>query len=163
MNFRDFPAFRDLTAEQFQRFLSSCQSGTIPADRTIIHQGKPGSHIFFLSSGQVRITLNTDLGERELNVLSAPTILGEISFFSGELSSANVTTATDVSAIAIGFNTLRARLYGGDAACAIVTLHLASTIAERAAHMTQKVVDFYGHQAEIQNTTHNLFGEWSFL
>lgn len=163
MNFREFPAFRDLRADQFQRFLSSCQSGKIPAEQRIIHQGKPGSHIFFISSGQVRVSLDTQMGDRELSILSAPTVLGEISFFSGEPSSANVTTASEISLLAIGFNTLRARLYAGDAACAIVMLHLASTIAERAANMTQKVADFYGHQAEIQNTAHDLFGEWSFL
>jgi CRP-like cAMP-binding protein len=163
MNFREFPAFQDLSADQLQRFLGSCQSGVIPANRQIIQQGKPGSHIFFIATGKVRIAVNTDMGERDLSTIEAPTVLGEISFFSGELSSANVITATEVTALAIGFNTLRARLYSGDAACAIVMLHLASTIAERAASMTQKVADFYGRQAEIENTARDLFGEWSFL
>lgn len=163
MDFRDFPAFRELSGDQFRHFASICQYGTISADRSLIHQGLPGNRLFFILHGRVRVHLTTELGDRDLHELAGPTVLGEISFFSGEVSSASVTTVTDIEALVVPFNRLRARLYAGDAAASIVTLHLASAIAERASAMTHKLSDFYSHQTEVANTSNTLFGEWSFL
>ena len=163
MDFRDFPAFKELSVEQFRHFATACQYGTLPPGKCLIRQGEVGSRIMFILKGQVRVHLQTDMGDRDLNQLSGPTVLGEISFFSGDVSSASVTTSTEVEIMIVPFNKLRARLYAGDASAAIVVLHLASAIAQRANAMTATLSQFYTRQAELETSTRDLFGEWSFL
>lgn len=162
-NYQHFPAFRDLSPEQFEAFVRLGQFGKVPPGELLVRQGVPGTRIFFLISGTVRVHLDTEGGDCELNQIPAPTVIGEISFFSGEPSSAHVTTLSESMVLMMRFRTLREQLYAGNAAAAIVMLHLASQIAVRAATMTERVSELYGRQVELQSTAKNLFGEWSFL
>lgn len=168
MSYQQFRAFQYLNQTQLQSFVSACQKITIPAGQRIVQQNSQGNQIFFVLEGDVRVFLDTPTGEKELSSITAPTVLGEISFFSGEPNSANVMALTQVRALAIPFDILRQRLHKGDAASSIVTLNMAAAIAQRASAMTRKVSELYSAQpddklSELQSASKNLFGEWSFL
>ncbi|HBB34464.1 MAG TPA: hypothetical protein DDZ80_18935 [Cyanobacteria bacterium UBA8803] len=168
INYEQFYAFKNLDRTQIQKFVSTCKGVIIPAERKILLQNEHGNKIFFLLDGEVRVFLDTPVGEKELSRSKAPTVLGEISFFSGEPNSANVATVTQVKAMIMPFEVLRQRLREGDAVYSIVMLNIAGAIAQRAYAMTRKISELYGQQTEtqlsaIQNTSKNLFGEWSFL
>jgi NTE family protein len=168
MTYKQFRAFQYLNQTQLQSFISACQQVTIPADRRIVQQSSQGKQIFFVLEGDVRVYLDTPTGEKELSQITAPTVLGEISFFSGEPSSANVMTLTQVRALVMPFEVLRQRLHTGDAASSIVMLNMAEAIAQRASTMTRQLAELYTRHSEeklseLQSTSKSLFGEWSFL
>lgn len=168
MNYKQFRAFQYLNQTQLQSFVSACQQVTIPANQRIVRQDSQGNQIFFVLEGKVWVSLNTLTGEKELSQIAAPTVLGEISFFSGQPNSANVTALTEVQALVMPFEVLRQRLHMGDAASSIVMLNMAEAIAQRASAMTRKVSELYSRLpdeklSQIQSASKDLFGEWSFI
>jgi CRP-like cAMP-binding protein len=168
MSYKQFRAFQYLNQTQLQNFVSACHEVTIPAGQQIVQQNSQGNQIFFVLEGKVRVSLNTPTGEKELSQIAAPTVLGEISFLSGEPNSANVTALTKVQALVIPFEVLRQRLHMGDAASSIVMLNMAEAIAQRASAMTRKVSELYTRLpdeklSQIQSASKDLFGEWSFI
>ena len=168
MNYKQFRAFQYLNQTQLQDFVSACKQVIIPGGQRIVQQNTQGNHLFFVLEGEVRVFLDTPAGEKELSQITAPTVLGEISFFSGEPNSANVMTLTQVRTLVMPFEVLRQRLHKGDAASSIVMLNMAQAIAQRASAMTRKVSELYTRQSddqlsELQNASKSLFGEWSFL
>lgn len=168
MGYKQFRAFQYLNQTQLENFVSACKKVTIPAGQRILQQNSHGNQIFFVLEGDVRVFLDTPTGEKDLSKITAPTVLGEISFFSGEPNSANVMALTQIRALAISFEVLRQRLHKGDAATSIVMLNMAEAIAQRASAMTRKVAELYSQQSddklsELQSASKTLFGEWSFL
>ncbi len=168
MNYKQFRAFQYLNQTQLQNFVGACQQVTIPAGKWLVQQNSQGNNIFFVLDGKVRVFLNTPHGEKELSQIVAPTVLGEISFFSGEPSSANVATLTPVHTLVMPFAVLRQRLHQGDAASSIVMLNMAEAIAQRASAMTRKLSDLYTYQSDaqlsqLQSASKDLFGQWSFI
>lgn len=168
IDYKQFPAFQNLDESQLQSFINACKGAIIPAGQPILRQNSQGQKIFFVLDGQVRVFLDTQTGEKELAEITAPTVLGEISFFSGEPNSANVTTLTPVRTLVMPFEELRQRLHQGDAAASIVVLNMAGAIAQRASTMTRRISELYNSQSqsqlsELQSASKNLFGEWSFL
>ena len=168
MEYQHFQAFQHLDQTQLQTFIRTCQRVLIPAGQRLVQQNSQGKRIFFVLEGQVRVFLDTPTGEKELANLTAPTVLGEISFFSGEPNSANVIALTQVRALLMPYEELRQRMQKGDAASSIVVLNMAEAIAQRASAMTRKISELYGRQpddqlSDLQSASKNLFGEWSFL
>lgn len=129
IDYKQFPAFQNLDESQLQSFINACKGAMIPAGQQILLQNLQGQKIFFVLDGQVRVFLDTQTGEKELAKIAAPTVLGEISFFSGEPNSANVTTVTPIRTLVMPFEQLRQRLHKGDAAASIVVLNMAGAIA----------------------------------
>lgn len=167
LSYQDFPAFRQLNSQQIQGFIEMCQVGKIAAGKRIISQNECGNRLFFVLSGDVRVYIETASGEQELSKISAPTVLGEIGFFSHQPNSANVDTLTTIKAIIMPYNLFRKKLCQGDPATAMIMLTLAETIADRAISMTQKVSELHErlHQSpvpELGEYTKDLC-QWSFL
>lgn len=161
MNYEDFPIFQGLSQTQMENFVHVCEQVTIPAGQRILQQNIRGNKIFFLLEGEVRVFIDTSTGEKELSRIAAPTVLGEISFFSGEPNSASVMTLTPVQALALTFDELRHQLYNGDATFALVMLSMAELIAQRASAMTRQISDLYNkmsneHGSELNSHTKNL-------
>lgn len=168
MDYKQFRSFQYLNQTQLQNFVGACQQVIIPAEQLIVQQNSHAKKIFFVLEGEVRVFLDTSTGEKELSKLAAPTVLGEISFFSGEPNSANVMTVTQVQALVMPFEVLRQRLHSGDAASSIVMLNMAGAIAQRASEMTRKISELYNRLpddqlSELQSASKSLFGAWSFL
>jgi CRP-like cAMP-binding protein len=176
MDYKQFRSFQYLNQTQLQNFVGACQQVIIPAEQLIVQQNSHAKKIFFVLEGEVRVFLDTSTGQKELSKLAAPTVLGEISFFSGEPNSANVMTVTQVQALVMPFEVLRQRLHSGDAASSIVMLNMAGAIrtataslhAQRASEMTRKISELYGRLpddqlSELQSASKSLFGAWSFL
>lgn len=168
MEFQYFQTFQNLDQSQLQSFIQACQRVIIPAEQLMVQQNASGRRIFFVLEGEVRVFLSTQSGEKDLAYLKAPTVLGEISFFSGEPSSANVKAVTQVRALLMPYDELRQRLHNGDVASSIVMLNMATAIAQRASGMTRKISELYSNQSdpqlsELQSTSKGLFGEWSFI
>lgn len=167
INPEQFYVFKNLDQDQIQKFISACTEVILPPRHKILTQDGHSNKIFFLLAGKVRIFLDTPAGEQEISRNKAPTVLGEISFFSGEPNSANVETINEVKAFMMPFDALRQRFEEGDKISSIVMLNMAGAIAQRAYSLTRKISDLYGYQHEaqlsaIESTTKNLFRDWTF-
>ncbi|MDJ1173554.1 Crp/Fnr family transcriptional regulator [Roseofilum capinflatum] len=170
MNYQQFEAFNHLKPEQIQDFLKVGKQGTIAASKRILKQNVLCRQIIFLLEGEVQVSLETSKGEHTLSTISAPTVLGEISFFSGEPSSATVTTLTQIKVLVIDFDVLRQRLIEGDRVTALILLNMSQALAKRASTMTRQLSEFYVKQqemetqvSEVQHASTAIFGEWSFI
>lgn len=167
INPQQFYVFKNLDQDQIQTFISVCTEVILPPKHKILTQDGHSNKIFFLLSGKVRIFLDTPAGEQEISRNKAPTVLGEISFFSGEPNSANVETLNEVKALVMPFDALRQRFEGGDRISSIVMFNMAGAIAQRAYILTRKISDIYGYQIEAQlsaleSGTKNIFRDWTF-
>jgi len=114
MKDKPFQAFNHLRAKQVKAFLKLGKQGTIAAGKRILKQNVLCRQIIFLLKGEVQVSLETSNEEYLLSTLQAPTVLEEISFFSGEPSSAYVTTLTQVKVIVIDFDVLHQQAVDGD-------------------------------------------------
>ncbi|MDJ1182365.1 Crp/Fnr family transcriptional regulator [Roseofilum casamattae] len=170
MNYQQFSAFNNLQPEEIKDFVRAGKPGKIAAGKPLFKQQMLSRQIVFVLEGTVQISINTPNGAEILSTIAAPTILGEIGFFSGEPSSANVTSVTSVRVLALEFETLRDRLLQGDAVAAMVLLNMSQALAKRAANMTRQLSELYAAREEIesqdsqiQQASSSIFGEWSFL
>ncbi|MGQ4649519.1 cyclic nucleotide-binding domain-containing protein [Lyngbya aestuarii] len=168
IDYKQFQAFKNLDKTQTKSFIEDCQRVKIPLGHRLVQQNSRGEKIFFVLEGEVRVFLDTTTGEQELAKLAAPTVLGEMSFFSGEYNSATVTALTEVRALLMPFKVLRQNLQNGDSASSIVVLNMAVEIAQRASAMARKIAELHNSQpdaklSELRDTSKSLFGEWSFL
>ena len=167
INPEQFYVFKNLDQDQIQTFISACTEIILPPEHNILTQDGHSNKIFFLLAGKVRIFLNTPAGEQEISRNKAPTVLGEISFFSGEPNSGNVETLNQVKALVMPFEALRQRFQEGDRISSVVMFNMAEAISQRAYVLTRKISDLYGYEHEVQlsaieSTTKNLFRHWSF-
>ncbi|MCP2727649.1 Crp/Fnr family transcriptional regulator [Limnofasciculus baicalensis] len=166
INPEQFYVFKNLDQDQIQTFISACTEVILPPKYKILSQDGHSHKIFFLLAGKVRIFLDTPAGEQEISRNKAPTVLGEISFFSGEPNSANVETINEVKALAMPFDALRQRFEEGDRISSTVMLNMAEAIGQRAYVLTRKISALYGEQHEaqlsvIESSTKNIFRDWS--
>ncbi|OJJ27128.1 hypothetical protein BI308_03525 [Roseofilum reptotaenium AO1-A] len=170
MKYQEFQAFNHLKATQVKDFLKVGKQGTIAAGKRILKQNVLCRQIIFLLEGEVQVSLETAKGEHLLSTLQAPTVLGEISFFSGEPSSAHVTTLTQVKVIVIDFDVLHQQVVDGDRVTSLILLNMSEAMAKRASAMTRQLSEIYAKQqemetqvSEVQQARTAMFGEWSFI
>ena len=60
----------------------------LPAGTVLIREGERPDAVFLLESGQVRVSMRRDGVDREVTLLAAPSLVGEMSFTSGDPASA---------------------------------------------------------------------------
>ncbi|HBE20860.1 MAG TPA: hypothetical protein DEG17_19505 [Cyanobacteria bacterium UBA11149] len=167
INPEQFYVFKNLDRNQIDTFVSACTEVIIPPKEMILTQYGDSHKIFFLVAGKVRVFLDTPAGEQEISRNKAPTVLGEISFFSGEPNSANVEAINEVKALVMPFDALRQRLAEGDKISSTVMFNMAEAIAQRAYGLIRKISDLYSEQHDAQlsaidSSTKNIFRDWSF-
>ncbi len=167
INPEQFYVFKNLDQNQIETFLSACTEVIIPPKHKILTQDGDSHKIFFIVAGKVRVFLDTPAGEQEISRNKAPTVLGEISFFSGEPNSANVETLNEVKALVMPFDALRQRFVEGDKISSTVMFNMAEAISQRAYGLIRKISSLYGEQHEAQlsvidSSTKNIFRDWSF-
>lgn len=164
-DFNDFPVFRGLNATQVENFVAACQDVTRQPGEKLIREGEKEASVYFLFEGRVRILVRADGGTRELAEVSAPAVLGEMEFLTGKPRSATVETSSEVRALEIGYDALRARIGDGDPATLKVFFNVSSVLANRLAAMDKKLSEIELEQpertADLEAFQRKLYGEWS--
>ncbi|MFK7914502.1 MAG: Crp/Fnr family transcriptional regulator [Pseudomonadales bacterium] len=81
---RQNPMFRDLPAALHERVAGLCQMRKLAKGELLFRQGEPGTALFGIISGQLRISANSADGQEfHLNVVGAGEMLGEIALLDG--------------------------------------------------------------------------------
>jgi CRP/FNR family transcriptional regulator, cyclic AMP receptor protein len=99
---RNHPLFREFPAAVIEQFASRMTRRTMPRGTTIFSRGDPGSGLWGILKGAVKITmLATDGRELVINIIKAGEIFGEIALLDGQPRTADAATMTDCELIVI--------------------------------------------------------------
>ena len=91
---RRSPAFAGLDAESLEEIEALCINRHFEPGETVFRQGEPGTTLFGVVSGKIRITVSSEQGqELHLNLIEPGEVIGEIAFIDGGLR-----TATGIAA-----------------------------------------------------------------
>lgn len=130
---------------------------TFRAGQPIVAELEVGDAMFFIVSGEAKVTVNAGEGElRELNVLRRGDTCGEIALLTRGLRSASVTAATPVKALRMGRREFE-RLLARYPAAAI---HFARAVAARLA-ATREALQLLLHPHAAATTAVDLAGQSS--
>ena len=97
---RDFPLFADLVDDDLDALAGMMTYREYPKGSFIITEDNPGSVMYLLVSGRVKVSLASPEGkELALNYLEAPSHFGEMSAVDAQPRSADVIAVTDVEVL----------------------------------------------------------------
>lgn len=103
-----FEACRGLTTADRRRLASLCETRTAAAGERLLEQGHQNASLYFLRTGQVAVRLRREGRVETLARLSAPAVVGEISFLTGRTCSADVDVVVDATLAVVSLEALRA-------------------------------------------------------
>jgi len=87
------PFLSSLWEEELRKLINTATLHVIEGEETVISQGDPGRSIYIVLAGRVKVFARDHYGRaHELAILGVSDFFGEMSFFTGELRSANVAT-----------------------------------------------------------------------
>jgi CRP-like cAMP-binding protein len=162
----DFPLLRDADRAQVEAFLDECKLCDYAAGQELMAQGSRGRSCYFLLSGSLRVVVPSRWDERELALLSAPAVVGEMELLTGEPRSASVIVLADARLLEVPFEMFRRRMNEGDATAMRVLAGMARVVALRLAALDKKIsedeVPGGSRSDELLRFQHQLFSEWSF-
>src|SRR5579884_2030140 len=88
---RQVALFAELAPERIEQLAQLVRRRTYHRGETIFHKGDPGTGLYILTSGQVKVVLPSESGEEAvLAVLEASDVFGELALFDGLPRSATV-------------------------------------------------------------------------
>lgn len=138
------PMFSDLNAESLETLGEMVQYRRYPKGAFIVGQNEPGTAMFLLVSGRVKVSLaNPEGRELVLNHLEAPSHFGEMALVDGKPRSSDVIAVTDVELFSLD---------GKDLSAAIqlqprLALTLIATLSHRLRHTINRLEDMAFHDA----------------
>jgi len=99
---RNHPIFGGLRADLLERITSYAVRRTVPRGTTIFTKGDPGTSLFVIYSGAVKVSSPSSGGRRAIfNLVSEGTVVGEIALLDGLPRTADATAVTDCELIVI--------------------------------------------------------------
>ena len=99
---RNVSLFRDLSRRDLERIALLSDVVTVPADVTVIEEGRAGREAFVLLEGTAVVKRNG----RTANVLHSGAVFGELSLFDRGPRTATVVTATPCTMLNLGYGAL---------------------------------------------------------
>lgn len=166
MNIENFPVFAGLNATQIDNLLSATQEVTLGAGERIISQGTPGTELFFVFEGKVRVHMTSSKQEQELAVITAPCAVGELELLAGGDHTASVTAIDECVMRSISYETLQQRLVDGDVASLKIVHNMSRFLARRMRALDERLIEIVNKSSapevkDLQALKAKLFGEWS--
>jgi CRP/FNR family transcriptional regulator, cyclic AMP receptor protein len=130
--------FRGVEPDAVAAFSNHLQPVQFPRGHVIFTEGDPGRRLYIILSGKVKIgRYSPDGRENLLSVLGPADMFGELSVFDPGPRTSNATAVTEVRAVSIDRDTLRARI----AKCPGITEQLLAVMARRLRHTSSVFTD----------------------
>jgi CRP/FNR family transcriptional regulator/CRP/FNR family cyclic AMP-dependent transcriptional regulator len=96
------PLFAELPPDRLRELAQMCRRRVYQRGETIFHKGDPGSGLYILTGGQVKIVLPSETGEEALlAVLEAGDFFGELALFDGLPRSATVVAVQNAEVLVL--------------------------------------------------------------
>jgi CRP-like cAMP-binding protein len=97
------PLLSALSEAAFRRVLGTLVLRRLPAGALVIREGEPGTALFFVASGQLRVFATDGLGrETQLAALGENAVFGEMALLSAQPRSASVVCLSEVDLLEVG-------------------------------------------------------------
>jgi len=100
------PLFADLKHSEAKKVVLLGGLKTFSRGDYVIRQGEEGEDMFMIVSGKVRVTINTESGEKEVAALSEGAVLGEMALVERTVRSANVIAEEETEVLRINEKSL---------------------------------------------------------
>ncbi|MEM7051493.1 MAG: cyclic nucleotide-binding domain-containing protein [Acidobacteriota bacterium] len=166
MDYSSFPLFRNLAKDDLAAFLSACREENLEAGTAFIETGSESTDLYFVLSGSLEVFRHDEDGsERQLAVLQAPAVVGEMEALTGDRRAASVRSREETLALVLPCATLRQRFHRGDPATLQIFLQITQVLARRLTAMNEKFVELQQTGApvrDLQRFQQKLFSEWTF-
>lgn len=141
---RTFTMFDDLCEDDLTTLAGMMMFKQFGKGAFILTQNEPGTAMYFLVSGRVKVSLASPEGkELALNYLDAPAHFGEMSLVDAEPRSADVIAVTEVEALALDARELSAAIQLQPR----LALTLIGTLSRRVRQMISRLEDMAFHDA----------------
>jgi CRP-like cAMP-binding protein len=166
--YRQLAIFSPLDDDQLKSFLEGCEELGLSAGQIFIEQGTRGSCLYFVAEGRLKVFVQEEGGdERELAVIDAPAVVGEMEFLTGEPRVANVRALANSRAVELTYERLVECLEERDPATLQVLFRIAQVIARRLAAMDRKFAELEHHAPgtrfdELRDFQRKLMRDWTF-
>lgn len=135
---RNSPSFRDLDEQSLEEIEALCANRHFEPGETVFLQGEPGTTLFGVLSGKIRITVSSEAGqELHLNLIEPGEIIGEIAFIDGGPRTATGTAAEPTTC----FTIQRAPFFALLDRRPQITRHLLALLCERVRWTSRLVAD----------------------
>jgi CRP/FNR family cyclic AMP-dependent transcriptional regulator len=134
----EVPLFASLNPDHLEELASKLTLQRYKRDETIFHQGDPGSMLYIIKAGQVKIyTTSLDGEDVILNVLTDGDFFGELSLLDGEPRSANATAMDATQVLVLHQHDFLAVLHGDLEMCSKIM----ATLSQRLRRLSFVVED----------------------
>jgi glutaminase len=121
-----------MTPAELESVKHSGSERPYPAGEVIVRSGDPGDCLFFILSGEVEVTVDTDDGNPlRLTTLGPGTVFGEIALVNRQRRTADVMATRDTVCLQVCFDTLSADIRTK------MLINMASYFAGKIEHATQ--------------------------
>ncbi len=128
------PLFADLRQEQLCSLTGALERRSYCKGEIILRQGEPGSSLFVIVSGRVRIyTLSPEGCELSVGIYDAGDFFGEMALLNGEPRSANVEAIQNTKVLVLRRSAFRNHLLSNPHAA----LHIIETLSQRLRYATE--------------------------
>lgn len=166
MDLHNNPIFKNLNPAELRTFVSYCSEVAFPSGTKVMSRGEVSNEVYFLIAGELSVRLSSHVREQELDRLSPPAVVGEMSMLTGKPRSASVVATTDVKLLSISNEVFHEKMAEGDSAVLKVVGNLARVLAVRLGALTDKLIELEaivpGERAdELQEFRAQLFSDWS--
>jgi CRP/FNR family cyclic AMP-dependent transcriptional regulator len=102
------PLFKDLGADEQAACAAAFREQRFNKDQVIFGRGDPGTHLYLITNGQIRLSIATSDGrELSFQIAGAGDLIGEIAVLDGRPRSAEATALTPVMTYALDRNTFQ--------------------------------------------------------
>jgi CRP/FNR family cyclic AMP-dependent transcriptional regulator len=96
------PFFASLGEAELQALAAACRTRTFKRGEVLFHEGDPGSALYIVRSGQVKIVVMADTGDETILIVLGPgECLGELSLVDGAPRSATAVALDRVEALVL--------------------------------------------------------------
>ncbi|RMF13171.1 MAG: hypothetical protein D6761_11620 [Candidatus Dadabacteria bacterium] len=128
---RDAPLFQELNLQELKKFWTLVMPLDFRDGEIIIEQNEPGTGLYIISSGRVRVSRVDEETEQTLAELGAGAHLGEMSLLDDAPTSARVTALGDVTAFLMPKDAFQQLIASDDRLARKIYQAFAATLMER--------------------------------
>ena len=97
-----FTIFAGLEGRDLTFIAANCKENVIPSGTILIREGQVGKDVYLLEEGRARVYRGHDNARKELAVVEAPSILGEMALLDPErIRTSSVVALSDLSLLSI--------------------------------------------------------------
>ncbi len=142
----EVPIFSDLTEDESDVLMEKLEEISLPAGRTIFHEGDEGDSLYIIRSGKVRISKIFRRGEeKSLAILGAKSIFGEMALLEEGKRSASATAVDDIRLLELTRGDLEELAEENSSAGYNIMAGIARVLSSRLRKMNEEFLSIFSH------------------